>query len=219
MDKDTESHVTRQRGVDEHRTASLVARARALDSEAVDELVHAHLDELRAFVRFQVDPRLRVRESVSDIVQSACREVLEDLPAFDDRGSGSFRAWLFTATLNKAREKGRRHRAQKRDLCRDRPVEDLAGGVDRSRGDVYRSLLSLDASPSEHAIARERLELLERAMDKLAPDERDVLLLSRVVGLTHREIAPRLGRTERAVRSLVTRASVRLLAAMEGRSE
>ena len=37
-----------------------------------------HLDDLRAFVRLKIDPRLRVRESGSDLVQSICREVLED---------------------------------------------------------------------------------------------------------------------------------------------
>ena len=194
-------------------TEALVRGAKRRDPGALEELVERHLDDLRAFVRLQLDPRLRVRESTSDIVQSVCCEVLEGLDGFEYRGEGSFRAWLFTAALTKVRRKGRFHRAEKRDVGRE---EDGAGSV-TGEGRLYSALLSPEASPSEGAAGRECAERIERAMDKLAPDHREVLLLARVVGLTHREIAERSGRTERAVRSLVHRATIGLLAAFEGR--
>ncbi len=104
---------------DERRTEALVAGAQRREPGALDELIGQHLDDLRAFVRLHLDPALRARESCSDVVQSICREVLEDLPGFEYRAAGSFRAWLFTAALNKVRQKGEFHRAQKRDPARE----------------------------------------------------------------------------------------------------
>ena len=138
--------------------------------------------------------------------------MLQGLDGFAYRGEGSFRAWLFTAALSKIRQKGRFHRAEKRDVGRE---EDGRDGADQDR--LYSGLVSPEASPSEGAIGNELSESIEQAMDKLPSDDREVLLLARVVGLTHREIAERTGRTERAVRSLVHRATVRLLAGLEGR--
>lgn len=196
------------------RTELLVAAAQRRETGALDALVHELLDDVRAFVRLKMDPGLRVRESCSDIVQSVCREVVEDLGGFADRGPGSFRAWLFTAALNKIRQKHQYWKAQKRDAARE--ATDVASGTGASTA-LYASLCSLDGSPSDHAIAREQAARIERAMDKLSHDQRDVLLRHRIVGQSHREIAEETGRTEVAVRSLLSRASVRLLAALEER--
>jgi RNA polymerase sigma-70 factor (ECF subfamily) len=198
-------------------TADLLEQSVAGDAEALGVLVERHLPALRVFVRLRTGPLLRERESCSDIVQSVCRELLGDLEHFEYRGEGSFRAWLFTVALNKVREKGRFHRAQKRDVARG--LSAGSGQESRMTGEdaLYTSLCCVEASPSEHAIGHEQNARIERAMDKLPEDYRQVLLLARIVGLPHREIAERLGRTERAVRSLVSRASVRLLAALEGR--
>ena len=62
------------------------------------------LPDIQAYVRLKVGPDLQVRESCSDIVQSVCREIFADLTGWQDRGEGSFRAWVFTLALNKVRE-------------------------------------------------------------------------------------------------------------------
>ena len=131
---------------------------------------------------------------------------------------GSFRAWLFTAALNKVRQKGAFHRAQKRDVAREVRVEAGDDSQASVGAGLYASLCSLEASPSQHAIANEQAARIERAMDRLPGDDREMLLLARLVGLTHKEIAERMGRTESAVRNLVSRASVRLLASLEERA-
>ena len=213
MDGDARSTGESRSGAACGGTEALVGGAKRGDREALEALLEAHLDDVRAFVRLQLDPRVRVRESTSDVVQSVCREVLEGLGRFEYRGVGSFRAWLFTAALAKVRGKGRFHRAEKRDVGREEDAPVSAEG----EGRIYSGLLSPEASPSEGAIGHECALSIERAMDTLSSDHREILLLARVVGLTHREIAQRTGRTERAVRSLVHRATVALLAAFEGR--
>jgi DNA-directed RNA polymerase specialized sigma24 family protein len=46
------------------------------DQLAIEALLERHLPGLRAFVRLRAGPAVRTRESTTDVVQSACREVL-----------------------------------------------------------------------------------------------------------------------------------------------
>jgi RNA polymerase sigma-70 factor (ECF subfamily) len=68
-----------------------------------------------------------------------------------------------------------------------------------------------DGAPPSRAMRRqERRERLQGSLRKLSPDHRMVLELSRTEGLSIREIADRMGRTESAVKNLLLRATRRL---------
>jgi DNA-directed RNA polymerase specialized sigma24 family protein len=56
---------------------------------------------------------------------------------------------------------------------------------------------------------------VRRAFDELPADQRRVILLARIDGLAHEEIARRLGRTPLATRSLLSRALARLALILE----
>ncbi len=47
------------------------------DPESIEALLAEHLPGLRAYVRLRMGPDLRAKESASDLVQSACCEILE----------------------------------------------------------------------------------------------------------------------------------------------
>jgi RNA polymerase sigma factor (sigma-70 family) len=189
------------------RTRELVLAAQTGDDSAMEQLLLEHLSSLRTFVRLRTDGRLRVRESQSDLVQSICREVLQDLANFEYRDEGAFRKWLFTLAQNKLREKGRLHSAARRDLGREE------GGVDP--GDDLSSHYASMLTPSQHAISSESIELFESAFARIAPDYQQVVLLSRVLRQSHAEIAERMGRTEVATRNLLSRALVALSKELE----
>ncbi len=53
---------------------------------------------------------------------------------------------------------------------------------------------------------RETIDLIERAFEELPDDHRQVILLARLVGLSRKEIADEMGRSEVAVRNLLSRA-------------
>jgi RNA polymerase sigma factor (sigma-70 family) len=65
-------------------------------------------------------------------------------------------------------------------------------------------------TPSRHAIAREALARVEAAFDRLPEDYREVIVLHRIAGLSHREIGERLDRSEIASQRLLARALARL---------
>jgi len=72
--------------------------------------------------------------------------------------------------------------------------------------EVYGSI----TTPSAHAQGREFLEQVETAFDRLTEVEREAILLARVLGLSHLEVAVQTGRTEGASRILLHRALTKL---------
>ncbi|MBI1382702.1 MAG: sigma-70 family RNA polymerase sigma factor [Planctomycetaceae bacterium] len=163
---------------------------------ALEELLVRHLPRLRTYVRAKAGGLVLAREDASDIVQSVCREVLERAPGVRASTEAEFRAWLFKTTLRKILDKHKLHTADKRDVRRE--AEGVAG-EDRMPDRRY-------ASPTGAAIGHEELERLARGLDFLSEDQREVVLLSRVVGLSRAEVASEMGRTEASVRNLLHRA-------------
>ena len=107
------------------------------------------------------------------------------------RGDDSFRRWLESiaihVTLDAVRHQGRR------TVLR-----------------IDRDLKGDGASPSKGIRRRERLDRLEVSMKALSPDYRTVLRLSRMDGLSIKEIANQMGRSESAVKNLLLRATKQL---------
>ena len=165
-------------------SADLVTRIRAGDGAAREALLVRHLPALRAYVRLRCGPALRARESASDIVQSACRDVLGDLERFRYGGEAGFKAWLYATALRKIADRAEYWGAQRRDAGREVPLPS---------GDDGAGLAAALPSPSVVAMGRESMEQLERAFDRLSEDDREIIVLSRVVGLTHTEISEQLG--------------------------
>lgn len=185
-------------------TRSTFERARAGDARSVESLVVQHLPSLMAFVRLQAGPLVRGKESLRDVVQSACLEALRDAAGFEYRGDAQFRRWLFTQALNKIRNKHRHYRAARRAVAR----EAAPAGSDDAAALVqgYATL----CSPSRVAIGREDVARLEAAFALLAPDQREAVLLRRVVGMAYDAIAREMDKNEGAVRTLVYRGVARL---------
>jgi RNA polymerase sigma factor (sigma-70 family) len=165
-------------------------------------------------VRLRAGAELRAHESCADLVQSVCAEVLADLPSLEYRGPEAFRAWVFAVAERKLADRGRFWRADKRDRAT------LAAAPDWSVSDaeladfqVYTAL----ATPSQGAIAREGIERLQRAFAQLSEAHREVIVLSRIAGLSHQRIAEKLGKSEQAARSLLFRALAELAEAIEAK--
>lgn len=190
-------------------TDALVRAAQAGDVEAQNELLRRNLPRLRAFVRLRADRFLRARESHSDLVQSACREVLGSLDKIKYENEDLFRGWLYTIVVNKLRDKARFHRAARRDPAREAPeISDVDGLV---------GAYSTFVTPSQHAVGAELATRIEAAFEQLDSDHREVITLSRLAGLSTASIAQRMERSEQAVRSLLSRALVRLSALLDVR--
>lgn len=188
-------------------TRDLATRASRGDAVSIDRMLTLYVPRLHAFLRAQVAAEQRLNESVADLVQSTCRELLQAGPDFAWQGEARFRSWLFTAALNKVRMRLRSQRAQKRQHRRDAEVD--VGEVVDPRGAVH--------TPSREAIGQEANEELQLALAALNPDQREVIALARLAGLPIVEVARVMGRTENAVRTLLSRSLVALSAELDRR--
>lgn len=196
--------------MDDDGTRKMLDAATAGDECAMNVLVDECMPRLHAYVRIHMGLELRAREGSLDIVQSVCREVLESVDSsFEFRGRAPFLSWLFTVTLNKLRKRHRDIHRDKRDVDRER-----GDGVSDVDAAGYVSL-----TPSRAVIAREDLERLEQAFDQLPTDYREVITLSRIIGMSQAQIAERMGRSEAAVCKLLGRALTQLARANACRAD
>lgn len=156
-----------------------------------------HRERLLSVIYLRMGPDLRTRMDPEDILQEVAIEAMHSWHTLSDAGSAG--AWLVTLAKRKvartlrdqvgvAARDPRREHAMKTDL----PVADKRSG------------------PVTHADRRDRLELLELALQRLADDHREVILLMRIEGLSAREVGERMGRSENAVHLLLGRALKRL---------
>jgi len=175
----------------------LLAAARRGDLAAKEALLLQWLPGLREFVRSRMSPLLRTKLTTEDLLQSSCRELLAAIPEVEYRGADAYRGWLFTAVLNKVKKSERDLRAARRDPRRERPLDAAPSGAMPTAG---------AGTPLQAAVGKEREERLQAAIAELPEDFREVLSLARLAQLPRAEIAQRMGRSEAAVRSLLTRA-------------
>jgi RNA polymerase sigma-70 factor (ECF subfamily) len=191
---------------DEPDFADRIARR---DPQLLDTLLARYLPELRAFIRLNVGPRVRERESSSDLAQSVCREVLEHADRFAHQTEAGFKQWLYRTALRKICDRHDYYAAGKR-AANEVPLQahtDSAVDLLACYGTFY--------TPSKHAEAREELSRVESAFDQLPEEYREVIVLSRIVGLSHADIAQQMGRSEGAVRNLLYRALASLAKILE----
>jgi RNA polymerase sigma-70 factor (ECF subfamily) len=142
---------------------------------------------------------LRSRTEAEDVVQDVFLRVLEHRNSLS--GIRDMRVWLIRIAWNLALDRKRRKR----------PAQ-----LDNSFGNFLPSAtLPADAAMEEE----QRLRSVLREMERLPKAERHVLLLSAIEELGTTEIAAVLGRTDSAVRALLSRARARLRERLEGRGE
>jgi RNA polymerase sigma-70 factor, ECF subfamily len=177
-----------------------------------DLVVPAALERYRSWLgllaRLQVEPRFRAKFDPSDIVQQTMLEAVRGWASFRGGTEAELAAWLRQILARVLLHERRRFGgAQRRDLGREVSLEQALAESSRRLGDL---LAAPDTSPSERA-GRHELELrLADAMAKLPADYAEVILLRNIEGLSHDEIARRMGRGSGAVRMLWVRALARL---------
>jgi RNA polymerase sigma factor (sigma-70 family) len=132
--------------------------------------------------------RLQSAQEAKEVAQEAYARLLQ----LRTPGPFSlFRAYLFKTATNLAIDR-LRHRTVRRHVEQRAMFEDLAAG--RSECD----------DPAKQLLARERTDQLLGYLQELPPKCRQVFNLHRLDGLPQREVAVRLGVSERMVRRYVT---------------
>ena len=188
-------------------TRRLVERAQEGDVDALNRLFarfHGHMVDV---ARRRLGPRLRLKEEPDDLAQTTFREAARDFGSYEWRGEGSLVRWLAQILQNKIRDKAEFYSASKRDVSRERAMEDRSNPDDPWRYDPA----SHDLSVTRVVERAESFDILRKALERLSGDHRKAITLVFFEGLPLREAGERMGgRSEDAVRMLLRRAEARL---------
>lgn len=188
-------------------TQHLVALAKEGDKAALEQLCQVYAKRVHWIVRFRMGGEIRSKLDSMDLVQDAFVLALQDLEDFTYRAEGDFLRWLSKIVENRIRDNIKQLHADKRNIRKEvSPTERSSAGA---LGPVATT------TPSVIVSKREDLDKLEKAIDKLRPEYREVIILKKIEGLSYREISNRLGKTTDAVGMLVSRAMISLINAFE----
>jgi RNA polymerase sigma-70 factor (ECF subfamily) len=191
----------------------LLAAARAGNAGERDRLFQACRSYLNVVARTHVRTRLQAKADASDLVQLTLLEAHRDFDRFAGRSEAEWLAWLRKILAHNAADLIRRYAGTgKRHAEREVP---LAQPGDDSRLVGAPELAAREPSPSQQIVCRDRQLRLASAIESLADDHREVIILRNFERLAFDEIAGRMQRSRPAVQMLWTRALKKLQQAME----
>ena len=189
----------------------LFASAREGSTSCLGRLLTLYSNYLKLLIAAQLDDRLRVRVSPSDVVQETFFEAHRDFHQFRGQSTGEFVAWLRKILVNNLLHVVEQHLlAEKRDVRREVSLEQLGRRLEQSTARLESLLAEPGDSPSGYAQRNEQEIMLADALAELPGDYRQVILLRHVEGLPFDEVARRMDRSSGAVRMLWLRALERL---------
>jgi RNA polymerase sigma-70 factor (ECF subfamily) len=195
------------------KTRHLVAMAQDGDESALNQLCKAYGTRVLWIVRLRMGAELRSKLESMDLVQDAFVSALKDLGKFTYKNEGDFLRWLSRIAENRLRGHLQRLHANKRDIRKEVRVNDRRRTTEDS---FVAALGALDTTtPSSIMSKKEEFDKLARAIDVLTPQYREVIVLTKIEGLSYKEIADRLGKSSEAARKLASRAMTALIGAYE----
>jgi RNA polymerase sigma-70 factor (ECF subfamily) len=161
-----------------------IARAKAGDQSAVHFLYVRYADDVQGYVQSIV----RNRHDAEDVTHLVFAKLITVIGRYEQR-QVPFSAWILRVARNAALD----HVRGRRQI----PVEEVR-----------------TSDEGHEQVGFERSQALKEAFGRLPKDQREVLVLRHVAGLSPGEIADRLGRSEASVHGLHHRGRARLRAAL-----
>jgi RNA polymerase sigma-70 factor (ECF subfamily) len=201
-------------GVSAPDAEQLLSQARAGDGTALGRLLERYRPYLGFLAGLQVGRLLRDKVDASDLVQEAFLGACRDFEQFRGATEGEFLGWLRSILGSLLANLARHYQGtQRRDVRRERR---LGGEPGQSSQAPELGLAASCSSPSSQAARREQSVLLAEALGRLDADDRELLVLRHLEGLTFPEVAQRMGRTLDQVKKHWPRALARLRRALGG---
>jgi RNA polymerase sigma-70 factor (ECF subfamily) len=165
---------------------ALVARAIERDRDAFGALYDLYFERIYRYVRLKLGDAVEAEDVTATVFLNAWRSIEQFAP----QGENSFLAWLFRLAHNALVDRYRR----RRDVTPLQDVEDYH--------------LPTDASFDPERVLDWRLTVAElsRALETLTEEQREVVVLRFVEGLSAREVGQIMGKQEGTVRGMQFRA-------------
>jgi RNA polymerase sigma-70 factor (subfamily 1) len=186
-------------------------RVRAHDAAALTDYLQHFRPQLLAYIDRNLGVVLRKKVEPQDIWQDTAISALNALSNADLSDRDPF-GWLCQIAQQRIIDASRKHSAKKRDNEFEIALNSPAGDSSRE----WMSILAASITSPSQAVARaERHGQLYAAIQELPPDVQEILRWRYVEDLPTKEIAARLGKTDVAVRVLLSRTVLKLQELMQ----
>ncbi len=190
---------------------SLVSQLRAGDSTALAQFIELRRPQLMAYIERQLGSALRRKVEPDDVFQDTSAEAVRSLHGAAISERDPF-GWLCQIAERKIIDLHRRFfDAQKRDAGREVPLSAPASSSDDApNAGLINMLVASMTTPSQAFSRNAREERLFEALAALPEDQREALRLRYIENLPSKQIAERLGKSDAAVRVMLTRSLKKL---------
>jgi len=176
--------------------AAVLAQARIGDRSAFNDLIRRYEGKI-----FRLALHItQNREDAEDVLQETFLKSYEHLDQF--QGNSKFYTWLVRIAVNQALMKLRKRKS-------DRTVS-IDDEIDTGEDTVAREIAAWDENPEQRYSREELNELLDTAVQSLAPPYRTVFVLRDIEELSTEETAEALHLSIPAVKSRLLRARLQL---------
>jgi RNA polymerase sigma-70 factor (ECF subfamily) len=178
---------------------ALMAAYQKGDLAAFGELVARHEKRLWNFLRRFV----RDKATAEDLLQEVFLRVVKS--AVQWQPSAKVSTWLFTIARNLCTDQARRA-----DLRQTESLDQAKAGEDGSGLRQIDRIAADSGDAEKEALGREIASLVDRAVDELPVEQREVFLMREVMDMSFAEIAAQVGASEPTVKSRMRYALQRL---------
>jgi RNA polymerase sigma-70 factor (ECF subfamily) len=179
--------------------------------------VNRALGQFRAYLEtlscIQIDPRLRAKFGLSDVISRTLWEAYQGLARIETLGLEEQRRWLRRMLLNNLRDEVDRWRTGGRDVALEQPLQEAAEASSCRLGDW---LAADETTPSARLAEQERALRVAEALARLPERQREALILQKWHGWKLDQIAEHLHCTAGAVAGLHARALAALRSLLPG---
>ena len=190
-------------------TDELLRAAEPGDGSARHRLLARHRSRLRQMVAVHLDRRLAARIDPSDVVQETLMDAARDLPDYLRERPLPFYPWLRQLARQRLDRLHRDHiRRHRRSVVREEGHGLLL--PDPSADALANLLKASGTSPSRQLIRDEMSRRIQDAMNRLGPNDRELLVMRHLEEMSVAEIGAVLGIGAGAVRTRHVRALARL---------
>jgi len=188
--------------MDEQARLGQVRAAQEGDPNALQRLIVEYHPVLHRRLMREARRQPPLIPDIEDILQDAYIAAFQGIKGCSFDTPAAFYRWIETITLYCLKDRKRASLRKKRDVRR---VVALATPDRTSYMEFSQQLLADVSTPSRQLGRAETVAVLLTSLARLSDDQRNVVLLRFLEGLSVAEIAERLGKTEDAIHALCRR--------------
>lgn len=168
-----------------HSIFELVSKAKEGDISAFEKLYQHYIVPIFRYISF----RIRSQKDAEDLTQTVFLKAWKALSNFQKR-TNPFSSWLYKIAKNTIID----YYKKKQEVISDKSIED------------FKQIKDEKSDPVEIIEYEEKAKILRQMIQQLATEQQEVIILKFIEGLSTREIAQLMQKSEEAIRALQYRA-------------